>query len=216
MSARDPGRDEPTRDEPTRNEPTRNETSRELDDALEDTFPASDPPSMTSQLAATPSTGELHAGSAAGGMRVYRVVAMEHASDPFGAAGNDKGGRWTTPGTCCVYTARTPAGALLEFLAHLDGEVPGKLAMAVGELPAGALLTQSNEPSKWAERPYRDDVRQVGDAWIRDGHSHALMVPSALCPDEWNVLLNPAHRGHAALRVVRLQPLLLDARLSAR
>ena len=211
MSARDPGRDEPTRDEPTRNE-----TSRELDDALEDTFPASDPPSMTSQLAATPSTGEVHAGSAAGGVRVYRVVAMEHASDPFGAAGNDKGGRWTTPGTCCVYTARTPAGALLEFLAHLDGEVPGKLAMAVGELPAGALLTQSNEPSKWAERPYRDDVRQVGDAWIRDGHSHALMGPSALCPDEWNVLLNPAHRGHAALRVVRLQPLLLDARLSAR
>lgn len=204
MSARDPGRDEPDK----------HEKSRELDDALEDTFPASDPPSMTSQLAATPSTGETHHGGTAGEVQVYRVVAMEHASDPFGAAGNDDGGRWTTPGTSCVYTARTPAGALLEFLAHLDGEAPGKLAMAVGELPRDALLTQSNEPSRWAERPYRDDVRQVGDAWVAEGHSHALMVPSALCPDEWNILLNPAHQGHAALRVVRLQPMQLDSRLA--
>ena len=86
--------------------------------------------------------------------------------------------------------------------------------MAVGAIPASAVLVQSNEPSAWAKRPYRDDVRQVGDAWIADGHSHALMVPSALCPDEWNILLNPAHQGHAALRVVRLQPMALDARLS--
>ena len=191
------------------------EKSRELDDALEDTFPASDPPSMTSQLAATPSAGEMHPhGGGTGEVRVYRVVSMKDASDPFGAAGNDKGGRWTTPGTCCVYAARSPAGAMLEFLAHLDDDPPGKLAMAVGEIPAAAVITQSNEPSAWAERPYRSDVRQVGDAWVAEQHSHALMVPSALCPDEWNVLLNPAHQGHAALRVVRLQPLELDSRLA--
>ena len=39
------------------------------------------------------------------------------------------------------------------------------------------------------------------------------MVPSALCPDEWNILLNPEHQGHAALRLVGLQPLELDDRL---
>ena len=190
------------------------EQSRELDDALEDTFPASDPPSMTSQLAATPSEGEAHPQGGGGAMRVYRVVSMRDASDPFGADGNDKGGRWTSPGTCCVYAARSPAGALLEFLAHLGDGTPGKLAMAVGEIPAGAAVTQTNEPSGWAEQPYRSDVRQVGDAWVAEAASHALMVPSALCPDEWNVLLNPVHQGHAALRVVRLQPLDLDPRLA--
>lgn len=190
-------------------------TSRELDDALEDTFPASDPPSMTSPVAATPSAGELHPHGHGDEVRVYRVVSMADASDPFGADGNDQGGRWTTPGTCCVYAARTPAGAVLEFLAHLDGNsAPGNIAMAVGAIPASAVLVQSNEPSTWSKRPYRGDVRQVGDAWVAEGHSHALMVPSALCPDEWNILLNPAHQGHAALRVVRLQPMELDARLS--
>lgn len=189
-------------------------TSHDLDDALEDTFPASDPPSMTSPLAATPSAGETHPHGGAGDVRVYRVVSMADAADPFGADGNDKGGRWTTPGTCCVYAARTPAGALLEFLAHLDDGPPDRLAMAVGQIPANAVLTQSNEPSGWAQRPYRDDVRQIGDAWVAEKHSHALMVPSALVPDEWNILLNPAHQGHAALRVVRLQPITLDARLA--
>lgn len=188
-------------------------TSRELDDALEDTFPASDPPSMTSPLAATPSAGEVHPHGQGGEVRVYRVVSMDDASDPFGADGNDKGGRWTSPGTCCVYAARTPSGALLEFLAHLDDGPPPRLAMAVGAIPAGGVLVQSNEPSRWAERPYRADVRQVGDAWAAERHSHALMVPSALCPDEWNILLNPEHQGHAALRLVGLQPLELDDRL---
>lgn len=189
-------------------------TSRELDDALEDTFPASDPPSMTSPLAATPSAGEMHQYGHGDEVRVFRVVSVADASDPFGADGNDKGGRWTSPGTCCVYASRTPAGAMLEFLAHLDDDRPDNVAMAVGAIPASAVLVQSNEPSAWSRRPYRGDVRQVGDAWISEGHSHALMVPSALCPDEWNILLNPAHQGHAALRVVRLQPIALDERLS--
>ena len=189
--------------------------SRELDEALEDTFPASDPPAMTSPLAATPSAAELHPHGHGGDVRVYRVVSMADASDPFGADGNDKGGRWTSPGTCCVYAARTPAGALLEFLAHLEGAPPeGGVAMAAGAIPEGSVLVQSNEPSGWAECPYREDVRQIGDAWVADGHSHALMVPSALCPDEWNILLNPAHQAHAALRLLRLEPLDLDTRLS--
>ena len=197
---------------------TKQATSRELDDALEDTFPASDPPSMTSPLAATPSAGELQQHGDGSEVRVYRVVSMADASDPFGAAGNDKGGRWTSPGTCCVYAARTPAGAMLEFLAHRDldrrdpGRPAGDIAMAVGVIPASAVLVQSNEPSAWNDRPYRADVRQVGDAWVADAHSHALAVPSALCPDEWNILLNPAHQGHAALRLLRLQPLELDNR----
>lgn len=195
-------------------EQDRKATSRELDEALEDTFPASDPPSMTSPTAATPSAGELHPHGHGGEVRLYRVVSLAAASDPFGAEGNDQGGRWTSPGTQCVYAARTPAGALLEFLAHLDGDPPEGIAMAVGSVPESSVLVQSNEPSHWAGQAYRDDVRQVGDGWVREGHSHALMVPSALCPDEWNILLNPAHQAHSTLRLLRLQPLELDGRLA--
>ena len=194
--------------------PVTDKDTGDLDDALEDTFPASDPPSMTSPATATPSEGEIPAHDG-GSLRVYRVVSMADASDPFGGGGNDKGGRWTSPGTTCVYASRTPAGAMLEFLAHLDGgSRPGQVAIAIGEIPAGAVRVQSNEPSGWHERPYRDDVRQVGDAWIAEGHSLALQVPSALCPDEWNVLLNPAHQDHAGLRVVGLRPVTLDGRLA--
>lgn len=59
-------------------------TSRELDEALEDTFPASDPPSMTSPLAATPAAGAMHQHGHGDEVRVWRVVSMADASTPTG------------------------------------------------------------------------------------------------------------------------------------
>ena len=58
--------------------PETDEATRCLDEALEDTFPASDPPSMTSPMAATPSSDVI--AEAPGPLRVYRVVEAAHAS----------------------------------------------------------------------------------------------------------------------------------------
>ena len=71
----------------TRNAPQSVE-SRELDEALQDTFPASDPPSMTTPIAATPSEQYLHQGTA-GEIRLYRVIEAHEAAEPFapGTAG---------------------------------------------------------------------------------------------------------------------------------
>ncbi len=33
----------------------------------------------------------------------------------------------------------------------------------------------------------------TGDAWLAEGRSAALRVPSVLLPYAWNVLLNPRH-----------------------
>ncbi|MDG6348377.1 hypothetical protein QAA18_06410, partial [Luteimonas sp. 8-5] len=56
--------------------------AQELDEALADTFPASDPPSMTSPSAATPSAGVIVESSTAP-LRLYRVVAADEAAQPF-------------------------------------------------------------------------------------------------------------------------------------
>ena len=99
--------------------PETEEGTRCLDEALEDTFPASDPPSMTSPMAATPSSDVI--AEAPGPLRVYRVVDAGHASEPFAPV--DSGGRWTPAGSACVYTSLSPACALLEYLAMRIGEV---------------------------------------------------------------------------------------------
>lgn len=181
-----------------------------LDEALADTFPASDPPSMTSPSAATPASGFIAEHSTAP-MRLYRVVAPGDADEPFAPSRN--GGRWSPPGTPCVYASLTPAGALLEFLAHQQGQPPPKLLLAVAEAPPGTTLSECNEPSTWRELPYRGEVQQVGADWLASCRSLALQVPSALCAGESNVLLNPGHAGYAAVQLRELRPMEIDARL---
>jgi len=181
-----------------------------LDDALADTFPASDPPSMTSPSAATPSADVIVEHSTAP-LRLYRVVGADEAAEPFHAS--DAGGRWSPPGKPCVYASLSPAGALLEYLAHLQGPAPDGLLLAVAEAPAGATLSEINEPSTWRALPYRPEVQQVGADWMASGRSLALRVPSALSDGECNVLLNPDHAGYAAVQLRELRPMQLDPRL---
>lgn len=192
--------------------PQDDERAQCLDDALEDTFPASDPPSMTSPMAATPSSDVI--AEAPAPLRVYRVVDADHASEPFAPV--DEGGRWSPPGQPAVYVSLSPACALLEYLAHRApggaGAEGGQL-LAVGTAPAGATLAECNEPSTWRDLPYRSEVQQVGADWLKSGRSLALRVPSAVCDGETNLLLNPDHPGFAALQLQELRPLHLDRRL---
>jgi len=182
-----------------------------LDEALEDTFPASDPPSMTSPTAATPADETIADGPGGAPLRIYRVVGAEHASDPFAPV--DTGGRWSPPGKACVYASLSPAGALLEYLAHLEGESPRDLMMAVATVPQGTVLSETNEPSTWKELPYRHEVQQVGASWLESGRSLALRVPSALSAGDSNVLLNPDHQAFAGLQLEALRPISIDPRL---
>jgi RES domain-containing protein len=184
--------------------------SRELDKALRDSFPASDPPSMTTPVAATPSAQYVAPGTH-GELRIYRVVEAHEASTPF--APDQNGGRWTHHGTPCVYASLSPAAALLEYLVHLEGRTPKGLLLAVGAVRAEDVVAEANEPSTWNTLPYRDEVRCVGDAWIDSKRSLGLRVPSAVCMDECNVLLNPGHPAYASLELIALRPLAIDERL---
>jgi RES domain-containing protein len=181
-----------------------------LDDALADSFPASDPPSQTSPVMATPSSAFISSGEG-GELRIYRVIEPKQAADPFVAT--DASARWTPAGTACVYASLSPATAMLEYLAHLEGRTPKQLLLAVGAIKADSVVSEINEPSTWCELPYRPEVQQVGKAWLESGRSLAMRVPSAICRDECNVLLNPAHQGFAALHLLALRPLSIDERL---
>lgn len=185
----------------------------ELDEALADSFPASDPPAATSPSAATAATAQMALGAADSHVRIYRIIEPRQASEPFSGPGSDGGGRWTSPGTHGVYASLTPATAMLEYLVHLEGATPAALLMASASLPRESVLAQLEMPDDWPERPYRRSVRQIGDEWSKARRSLALRVPSAVCPDECNVIVNPQHPEFVKLELDQLRPLTLDARL---
>ncbi|WP_166211713.1 RES family NAD+ phosphorylase [Cognatiluteimonas telluris] len=181
-----------------------------LDKALADSFPASDPPSQTSPVMATPSSAFISTDES-GELRIYRVIEPKQAAEPFAAT--DTGARWTPAGTACVYASLSPATAILEFLVHLEGRTPKDLLLAVGAIRAESVVSEINEPSTWCKLPYRPEVQQVGKAWLESGRSLAMRVPSAICRDECNVLINPGHAGFAGLQLLALRPLTIDERL---
>lgn len=181
-----------------------------LDNALAATFPASDPPSQTSPMMATPSSPYIASNESAE-LRIYRLIEPRQASDPFAAT--DTSARWTPAGTACVYASLSPATALLEYLVHLEGRTPSGLLLAVGAIPGASVISEINEPSTWRDLPYRGEVQQIGLSWLQSGRSLALRVPSAICPGECNILLNPRHEGFAGLQLVALRPVAIDERL---
>lgn len=189
----------------------------DVDEASKESFPASDPPSFMSGSTAAPTAATLgHAAALtdpAATVTVYRVVGEGQRAKPFGAEAASGGGRWTSEATPALYAAQSPATALLEFLAHCEGTPPDQVWLASARIPRDRLERLATPPAAWRERPYRADVRRVGDDWARSHRSLALEVPSALCEDAYNVILNPGHVDAPLLQHVEVQPIRIDERL---
>ena len=148
--------------------------------------------------------------------RVWRIARGRYA--PLSGEGaRIHGARWNSPGVTVVYTAGSLSLAIVELLVHTDPdlipddlvafeiELPDSLptrAVAAGELPPGWT-----DPSDFAP------CRALGDAWARAADSCALRVPSAIVPEESNLLLNPLHPDAPGVRVVSQRPFAFDPRL---
>lgn len=127
------------------------------------------------------------------------------------------GGRWNTEGRPLVYASSTLALAALEYLVHVDpADVPGDLVAMGIELPPRASTARvhvEDLPADWNRVPDHPACLGVGDAWATGERTLALRVPSALVPEEENVLLNPRHPDAARLEVVRERRFAFDPRL---
>lgn len=195
--------------------PTAPASQKDLDEGLKETFPASDTPSMVTHLTASPTSDAVPARQVSTEhpevVTIYRVVDESQKDKPFGNEGNADARRWTSEGTPAVYASLSPSTALLEFLAHGGGR--GKVWLAKAHIPRSRMVVLTNYPSTWRERPYRDDVRQIGDNWAKSHQSLAAEVPSVLCTGSCNVLINPDHVDAPLIQGVCVEPLELDDRL---
>ncbi len=190
-------------------------SEKDIDDAVKGTFPASDPPSFMSGSTAAPTeaTVQLAAHAAPATLTIYRVVGENQRDKPFGEQAASGGGRWTSDDVPAIYASQSAATALLEFLAHCDQAPPERVFLASAEVPADRVSEAASYPPQWRERPYREDVRRVGDEWARSHGSLALQVPSALCDGACNVILNPRHVDAPLLQNVEVREVQVDERL---
>lgn len=150
-------------------------------------------------------------------MRVWRIARERY--DPLSGEGARLyGGRWSSPGRPVVYTAGHAALAVLEALVWTDPEdVPDDLRLYEIEIegrPRPAVVRGEDLPSDWTAVGSAA-CRALGDRWLAEGRKLALRVPSAVLPEEGNLLINPLHPAAKDLRVVDSRPFRFDVRLLA-
>ena len=151
-------------------------------------------------------------------MQVWRLTRRAFAATPFDGFGPARGGgRWNSRGTYVAYAASSRALAILEVLVHIERTLaPVDYVFIEATVPDDAIeaLARSELPPSWRTEPPPSTLREIGDTWVRSGRSLALAVPSAVVPDEVNMLLNPAHPRFTDVRIVGLpEPAVLDPRL---
>lgn len=148
-------------------------------------------------------------------MRVWRIARAVHGT-PDGEGARLYGGRWNSPGRAVVYTASSRALAVLERLVATDPEeLPDDLALFDIDIPEEAVVesvSSADLPPAW-QRPRNPQCRRTGDEWLVSARSLVLAVPSAVVPEEPNLLINPTHPDAPAVQVAAERPFTFDARL---
>lgn len=116
-----------------------------------------------------------------------------------------------------VYTSSTLSLAALELLVHLDPEdVPDDLVAMTIEVPDDArprVISRDSLPRDWSRVHDHPACAAIGDAWVAEGSSLLLLVPSAVVPEEWNLLINPGHPRAREVKVRAVRPFSFDPRL---
>ena len=145
-------------------------------------------------------------------MKLWRI---SNYSDLSGAGGLRYSARWHTKGRPVIYAAEHPAGALSEFLVHIDLEdMPNSFQLVTIELDddiEAIKLEPDQLPKGWITDTRIS--RAVGDEWLKFGTSLLLRIPSVIFPDAYNILINPSHSDMNKLNVTKVERVPLDYRL---
>lgn len=123
-------------------------------------------------------------------MRIFRLHrSVRAAGDYTGAMA--AGGRWNPMGTPMLYSAQHLSLACVEVLVHLDkSELPRDYVWSTTELAADPQLLRCENFHSVTS------CQADGLQWVNSAGQLAILVPSAVIPVEFNVLLNPSHAGY--------------------
>jgi len=152
-------------------------------------------------------------------VQAWRIDKAKWAATSFSGTGAAaEGGRWNSAGVAVVYASQHLAMAAQEKYVHLPKPVPAAMKFVKFEITFdSSLVTEIAHaalPADWRSAPLLASTQALGDAWAQAGTSAVLAVPSAIIPEEWNFLLNPAHADFKKIRISDPLPFEFDYRFA--
>ncbi|MES2863129.1 MAG: RES family NAD+ phosphorylase [Bacteroidota bacterium] len=149
-------------------------------------------------------------------MDVFRIVHTKWANS---LTASGYAARWNSTGLFVIYTAENCSLACLENLVHRNGfGSDSDYSLLTISFPDSVQMLEVDSkdlPKGWNDITEKGHLicRTIGDNWIRNQQSAILLVPSAIIPNERNVLINPNHPDFKKIKF-STQPFTFDKRLS--
>ncbi|WP_025897184.1 RES family NAD+ phosphorylase [Sneathiella glossodoripedis] len=148
-------------------------------------------------------------------LKAYRIGDVEGQYKIFSDGGSlVMDGRWHVAGQGVIYTSANYSTAMLEKLAHHNGEMPAKQHYVEIKIPSGTSYEVFNEAHTpdWHTQNCMGS-RAFGAKWFREKRSCILLVPSVVARMEQNIIINATHNDFAGISAGLETPVWWDDRL---
>lgn len=147
-------------------------------------------------------------------MTLYRFAAAKHSRDLSGEGAKLYGGRWNNKGNPVLYTSPIVSLALIELLIHsasYDEILVNELITIETHTDDITTVEISQLKNGW-ENDF-DYSKFIGDGFLTNKSSLLMKVPSAIIPEESNVLINPLHADFKKIKIKSTKKFRFDVRL---
>lgn len=146
-------------------------------------------------------------------MIVYRI-AKEEYSTVLKASGY--AARWNHKGSFVIYTAESRSLACLENLVHRSGEGNNALyKVMLIQIPDNLeieIIDVKNLKPEWQKIENYTYCQSMAVAWFSNGNTVILKVPSVLIKNEFNFVINPAHKDFKKIKLTGVEDFIFDSR----
>ncbi|MEP6584644.1 MAG: RES family NAD+ phosphorylase [Ginsengibacter sp.] len=148
-------------------------------------------------------------------MTVYRLASSRFANDLSGEGAAIFGGRWNSIGLKAIYTSQYISLCILEILVRSQINInPTDYQLITIDFPEIDINVIELAALKAGWKQHIEYTQWIGEEFLKEKKSLALQIPSAIVDKENNFLLNPLHKSYREVKIINVEPLDLDKRLT--
>lgn len=150
-------------------------------------------------------------------MIFYRITKKEQVALD-GKGGLFGSGRWHKKGSLVIYASEHASLAAWEKIVHVTNfeNLPNDLLLVKIEMPDRIeiqTVPQEVLVKGWDSYPFASETVDYGTSFLRKNEHLALKVPSAIIPEEFNIILNPLHPDIRDCKVISTIQFIFDKRV---
>jgi RES domain-containing protein len=146
----------------------------------------------------------------------YQLSKAEFAEDLSGRGAELSGGRWNTKGTPLLYTCVSQSLSVLEIAVRLSViDVPDDLKLITIKVSDSIIrkVDMQQLPHDWQKFPHLRATQVFGDELLNNSKHKAFLIPSAIVPTEYNLIVNPKNVTKKEVELISIDDFYIDKKL---